>query len=730
MTRVPARPPASADPVSGDPTTTWRLLHTSAIRRPEALARQALRHRSGAVLDALARAATRGEHDAATLRAQVLDQGGPPPSSLSPTRVRALTGVATVWAGMLLDEDELQAAATVFARLLGDGPAEHLTAEGHLLAGQTLFLAGRHDELEQLLPRLDLLPPDAAHYLRTDLAHPGLGRPDADPQRWHQLLGQPFADHGLAPVTVSGDDLAGTAGVGGTTRLFDQLSAPGTVAGSAGGQLVTVVMPCYRPDRGLLASVRSIVEQTWADLEILVMDDASGPAWAELYEEVSGLDERVEVVHLERNGGSYLAREAAIARARGRLITFQDADDWSHPRRVEDQVAALAGSDAPMSRSRAVRARDDLTHQWLGYLPTRPNASSLLVRREVFDRWGGFVPVRKGADSEFAERIHVLAGEVVDTHTPLAVTRLSAGSLSRGDFTHSWMAPDRLAFRGAFMAWHRQLVARRDAGTELGLTTEDLHHLPFPVPTNYTAGLPAARHTPERLVGAYLGDFSRAGSSPSARWVRELLDAAPPVVEPVGLWTQETPSAKDLRRPRMSDAWFDLVQLHPGLRPLSRTDDVQVGRIAVVDPEGLALAGGQECRVRADVVELWLTPRLVLPDRSLVPADLLGLSDACAAWFGVRPTWVTAPHLDETDRDVVLTALPGMDIGRATTVPVPPSHVPARAASRSDRGEVVPDEDPLYTGDEPFDVPDPDASSGEGSGDADGAPGPPSSTRR
>lgn len=670
------RTPTSADVGAPEPWLTWQLVHTGRCREPEGLVHQGLRTRSPAVLEALALAASAGRDDASSFLSRVLTSG-PPSTAFAPDRVRALTGTAMVWAGAMRSTDELLGAALVFEQLWSRGATDALRPEHHLVASQTLYLAGRHVQLEELLPRLDRIHPTVRHSLVTDLANPHAAQPvrtpgSADPADWPSLVARPFVEAGLASV---GTDPA----LAPDLPVFDTLTATGVQPGSAGGELVTVVMPCYQPDAGLLTSVRSIARQTWADLEILIVDDASGPEYRDLFARAAALDDRARVVTMERNGGSYLGREAAIEQSRGAFVTFQDADDWSHPQRIQHQVEVLTGTSAPMSRSQAVRAKDDLTHQWLGYRPVRENASSLLVRRAVFDSCGGFIPVRKGADSEFAERVEALAGPVARTNTPLAVTRLRSGSLSRGDFLFSWFAPDRLTFRSAFMAWHRELRSRVEAGEPLGVDRAALHRIPFPVPTSYARGLPAEERTPDQLDRAYLGNFSSRGASTAARWLRDLLDASPPSEGLTGIWTQETPRLQDFGRPHLSAKWADLIHHAPDLRPLSRVEPVHVHRLVVVDPDVLSLVTGQPCRITADTVELWLSPEHVEPDGSLLPTDLLGLAEVCSAWWGVRPRWVLAPHLTDAQRQDVLAALPGLHLEQVGDVPGGPVGTPQPA---------------------------------------------------
>lgn len=610
---------------------TATALVGAASARPDAVAALALRTASPLPADALALVASGGRLTAAELADRLHDVP-------SVDRAPALAALALVWSASGGPAAQ-QAGATAYellarAGLLGRDPLHH---QG---AGQSLFLAGRHTALRELLPSLDRMHPQVRHYLQTDLAHPA-GSPDSTTwSRWEGLLSDRFVAAGLSPLTVSR-----TGG-----HLFDGLGSPQPPA-SAHGPLVTVIMPCWQPDEGLLTSVRSMTAQTWADLEIVIVDDASGPAYRDLIDAAAATDERVSVLRLERNGGSYLARRAAVATTSGTLVTTQDADDWSHPQRIQHQVAALQDTPgAPASRSLAIRAKDDLTHQWFGYRAVRDNASSLLVRRDVLERAGTFLPIRKSADSEYAERLATLVGPVADTGSPLAVTRLRTGSLSRGDFTYQWANPDRNAFRGSYRAWHRALAGR---GSATGPVDEDVPEVPVP----FARGIEGARTTPLELDLCLVGDLSgppaehHAGRSA----LLERLGG-----RHVGLWHLERPRALDRSRPEMHPDWFDLVLGEPRMHVVTRTHPGHVGTLVVLDPDTLLLAVAQPTAVTADEVVVAVDHRSTSPGESLLPTDLLGVADAVRAWWGVAPRWVVGPAADPEE---LREQLPGLDLG-------------------------------------------------------------------
>ncbi|MFD0520414.1 hypothetical protein [Paractinoplanes durhamensis] len=93
----------------------------------------------------------------------------------------------------------------------------------------------------------------------------------------------------------------------------------------------------------------------------------------------------------------------------------------------------------------------------------RFNPSSLLIRRNaVLSRVGYFDRVRKAADSEYIGRIQAAFGVRRVRHLdslPLALIRLSAGSLSRSEIKPHWMHPARTAYSSAYLRYHQQILA-------------------------------------------------------------------------------------------------------------------------------------------------------------------------------------------------------------------------------------------------------------------------------
>ena len=90
---------------------------------------------------------------------------------------------------------------------------------------------------------------------------------------------------------------------------------------------VSVIIPVYRVEKYLDRCVKSIVNQTYRNLEIILVDDGSPDNCPQICDEWSSRDERIRTVHRD-NGGLSCARNTGLSTATGDYVTFVDSDDW------------------------------------------------------------------------------------------------------------------------------------------------------------------------------------------------------------------------------------------------------------------------------------------------------------------------------------------------------------------------------------------------------------------
>ncbi|MBB1059031.1 glycosyltransferase family 2 protein [Marilutibacter spongiae] len=455
-------------------------------------------------------------------------------------------------------------------------------------------------------------------YLLCDLANPFGGSPHANMPRWLARVNELVLESGVEALHL--EDRA-------DVPPFDRLrSSP--AARSVDGPLVTVAVASWCPDHALLTSVRSLLSQTWRNLEVLVIDDASPDRFHGVFDQVAALDPRVRLIRQARNGGTYVARNRALREARGDFFTVQDADDWAHPRRIERQVEALTTrSHAVANQCTGIRVDDLVRFNFPGVSPFRTNESSLLFRREaVVDRIGYYDQARKAADSEFSTRLrNVFGHEACDALDGiLTAIRLSPDSLSRSEFRAGWRHPARSAYRRNFERWH-------DRTTRLRLQGEGGQRM-FQSPHRFKVEKPS--RAPFDV--AYLGDFR--ASAPLAHELADEMVALARSHARVALvhadsFLRLSSHAVGHFAPVVSNALA-----HGLVEEIDLSEDVEVRSVVVTEPDLLHFLTPMRVGLRTGNVLMRAANGPIATD-GLAAYDPDRCEAICAQLFGCAPAW-------------------------------------------------------------------------------------------
>lgn len=270
-----------------------------------------------------------------------------------------------------------------------------------------------------------------------------------------EVLSQTLSRRGFAPVALSP----------GRDPLLEHLVT--TSPSARRGPLVSVIMPVFNGAETIAMAITSVLAQSWFDLEVIVVDDASTDDTVGVVEGVAARDSRVRLIRRNTNGGAYASRNRGLRAAGGEFVTVNDADDWAHPQKLQLQVEHLLEHPEVLANTSAmVRVTEDLRflrrgHAFDDYVGI--NVSSLLVRRQVLDSIGGWDDVRVGADSELMARVAAFGGRGSVVHlerrTPLSLTLRRSSSLTRAAATGlgSQMHPQgvRRLYHLESSAWHR-----------------------------------------------------------------------------------------------------------------------------------------------------------------------------------------------------------------------------------------------------------------------------------
>ncbi|TFL17114.1 glycosyltransferase family A protein [Jannaschia formosa] len=225
-----------------------------------------------------------------------------------------------------------------------------------------------------------------------------------------QLLGRPEALEARLARTGFPLPLRGAS----AAEVFAQAAATSraTLPGHPGTR-VSVVVGAWEPDPQMLAlSLASLRAQGHADMEIFLVDDASGPEGRAAIDAACDADPGLILIRMARNAGPYAGRNAALERATGAFLAIQDADDWSHPDRFAAQLDAFAadpGLDLVTTPHLRIDARGEVQME-ARFATLGDGPMSSMFRRAVFDRIGPFAPTRSRGDVEMRERLRGARG--------------------------------------------------------------------------------------------------------------------------------------------------------------------------------------------------------------------------------------------------------------------------------------------------------------------------------
>ena len=109
--------------------------------------------------------------------------------------------------------------------------------------------------------------------------------------------------------------------------------------------LITVVVPAYKVEKYLRRCIDSILDQSFADYQLILVDDGSADASGQLCDEYAAADSRVVVIH-QKNGGVSSARNAALEFCESQYVTFCDSDDYWARDWLYSLYSTMVSSDA------------------------------------------------------------------------------------------------------------------------------------------------------------------------------------------------------------------------------------------------------------------------------------------------------------------------------------------------------------------------------------------------
>lgn len=328
-----------------------------------------------------------------------------------------------------------------------------------ILAAAALARRGRGEDAIRLARRF--LGQDADRPLALFFANLALEADDTP--GWLSHLNDYLSPYGIAPIRLRiGESLL--------HRLHTDPVPP-----KGGGPLVSIIMPAFRAERTIEVVAESILRQSWANLELLIIDDASDDGtWAAL-QRLAARDSRVRIRRNMRNLGPYVSKNLALREARGVYVTGHDADDWAHPQRIENHLSAVLASQGAIKAGTNMMLRVNpagLFDNVIGASKThspdgirRRAFISCLFERETMQRELGFYDcVRFGADGEMLRRAQKVLGPAFHDFDLFAMICMDSpdgltNHPEHGLRTANGVSDTRRRYNASWDSWHKNTAA-------------------------------------------------------------------------------------------------------------------------------------------------------------------------------------------------------------------------------------------------------------------------------
>ncbi len=533
-----------------------------------------------------------------------------------------LLDLADILASARPDATALEDSITLTETVAAIHGHDTLTVRAKIVLIESLVDAGRTARLDERITFLDIDNDGAATgLLRANSLLPIEGDSSRNWRAWANEVNRVFLREDIEPITVPA----------GSNAPFDRLRCVSEER--VDGPLVTVVVPTYEADDRFDTAMVSIVGQTWRNLQIVVVDDATLGGIPEVVQAWARRDPRVTIVRRERNCGTYANRNYVLHHvAAGEFFTVHDDDDWSHPRKIQLQVEHLLRTGEVANVSQRARATNDLlfrrTNNNINYV--QMNFSSLMISTaQMKEHLGGWDEVNRSADGEFIDRFISWQGKAVASvsQAPLSFQRVRDGSLSSDEVSRGYIDSRRKWYELTSKEWHRAC-----------LRSEDTH------PFRYDAARPRAFSAPIDLLVApntrggeyradiaFMGDFR--GTSPAVE--RVCSDVVTLTADGKGVVLVQINSPENSWQAAMSTAVAETALL-PGVTVCSVLDTLECETLVLFDPVAVQyLEEGQSRVIGDDVV---LVEPVDLPEDGVgATSDLNRVRNACVRVFGVMP---------------------------------------------------------------------------------------------
>jgi glycosyltransferase involved in cell wall biosynthesis len=148
--------------------------------------------------------------------------------------------------------------------------------------------------------------------------------------------------------------------------------------------MISVIVPIYKVENYLPACLDSILNSTYKDIEVILVDDGSPDGCGAICDRYAEKDSRVRVIH-QPNQGVSAARNAGLDAAKGEYIAFVDSDDVIHPQMMETLLKLINSGDYDFSMVHGVMVQDKgIGYNYVDDVTPLDLSSSTIISRDEY----------------------------------------------------------------------------------------------------------------------------------------------------------------------------------------------------------------------------------------------------------------------------------------------------------------------------------------------------------
>ena len=189
------------------------------------------------------------------------------------------------------------------------------------------------------------------------------------------------------------------------------------------GPLVSIIMTAYNEEKYISMSIDSVIQQSYKNIELIIIDDASTDKTLSIARDKSEQDSRIKVFSMPCNSGTWVSKNVGLEHASGDFVMMHDADDWSHPDKVRLMMKQFQHKGIQSVSSRIIRIHGNTWEPFSRDISNfiRWNPSSFMYRRSFVKEHGNYLDLL-GSDCEIVARHEMISGVSSHVRLPLPLS--------------------------------------------------------------------------------------------------------------------------------------------------------------------------------------------------------------------------------------------------------------------------------------------------------------------